>query len=279
MDLLMFKLSSFAVSSALRFSSITCLLASVASAHVQLESPTGGEVYTVGQTVRVDWSVLIPHGQIGWDLSYSVTGNDGPWIDIAIGLPPGSTAGGSVHFYDWIVPDNVSDQVRVRIIQDNPGMTQDYLDRSNNDLSIISCSAPQTYCTTSPNSVGSGATIGWMGSPNVSTNTFELTAMGAPALKPAIFFYGGDQVASPFGNGVRCVGSLAGEGVFRLGPPIMTTPSGAASFSLDANAIAAPAPGSFETGDTYNFQLWYRDSTGAGAGFNLTDGLSVTFCP
>ena len=30
-------------------------------------------------------------------------------------------------------------------------------------------------------------------------------------------------------------------------------------------------------GDTYNAQLWYRDSVGAG--FNLSNGIEVNFCP
>lgn len=29
---------------------------------------------------------------------------------------------------------------------------------------------------------------------------------------------------------------------------------------------------------TWNFQFWYRDGAGGPFGFNLSDGLEVTFC-
>ena len=34
-----------------------------------------------------------------------------------------------------------------------------------------------------------------------------------------------------------------------------------------------------QAGDTRYFQFWYRDPGVIGAGYNLTDGLEVTFCP
>ena len=38
-------------------------------------------------------------------------------------------------------------------------------------------------------------------------------------------------------------------------------------------------PGAINPGDTHNFQYWYRDPLSMGAGYNLSDGLSITFCP
>ena len=38
-------------------------------------------------------------------------------------------------------------------------------------------------------------------------------------------------------------------------------------------------PGLILPGDTKFFQLWYRDTAGGPIGFNLSDGLSVRFCP
>ena len=32
-------------------------------------------------------------------------------------------------------------------------------------------------------------------------------------------------------------------------------------------------------GSTWYFQFWYRDSAAGGAAFNLSNGLSATFCP
>ena len=49
-------------------------------------------------------------------------------------LPPGSPILGSIHTYDWTVPDDPSDQVRVRVRMDNSG--KDYYDISNGNLAI-----------------------------------------------------------------------------------------------------------------------------------------------
>ena len=80
------------------------------------------------------FQILISHNLLNWDLEYSVNGAGGPWIEIVSNLPAGSGAVGSIHTYDWIVPDTVSDQVRVRVTMDNSGM--DYQDVSASDLSI-----------------------------------------------------------------------------------------------------------------------------------------------
>jgi hypothetical protein len=32
------------------------------------------------------------------------------------------------------------------------------------------------------------------------------------------------------------------------------------------------------TGETWNFQFWYRDKPFGGADYNFSDGLTVTFC-
>jgi len=271
--------SASSVFASLRLGGVFYALASVATAHVQLDTPNGGEFITAGQTYRVEWHITVPHGQENWDLAYSTTGSMGPWIDVAVDLPPGSTAGGSNHFYDWIVPDTPSSLVYVRITMDNPTGTPDYDDRSNGSSTIVACSPPSNYCSTSPNSVGAGALIGWSGTPNVSTNAFVLTATNAPANKPGLFFYGAGQSSTPFGDGLRCVGA-GGEGIFRLGPPVVTNGSGQVSRFVDVTLPPANAdPGGLDPGDTYNFQFWYRDPTGGPNGFNLSDGLSVTFCP
>ena len=36
---------------------------------------------------------------------------------------------------------------------------------------------------------------------------------------------------------------------------------------------------SYGTGTATNYQFWYRDVANNGAGFNLSDGLQVSFCP
>ena len=110
-------------------------IAKPASAHVVLDLPNGGEDLVVGSTYTIQWHIAIAHTLQNWDLWYSTTGAAGPWIPIAMNLPPGSGAVGSVHTYDWEIPDTPSDQVRVRVRMDNSG--KDYEDISNANLSII----------------------------------------------------------------------------------------------------------------------------------------------
>ena len=101
-----------------------------AGAHVNLQAPNGGESYTVGDVVEVRWSILIAHSLQNWDLWYSIIGASGPWTPIAMNLPPGSPAVGSIHTYDWTIPElAVSDTVWVRVRMDNSGT--DYYDVSN----------------------------------------------------------------------------------------------------------------------------------------------------
>ncbi len=131
------------------------------------------------------------------------------------------------------------------------------------------------YCTTSPNSVGSGAIMGWAGSTNVSDANLTLTAYGCPPSQFGIFFYGPNEASIVFGNGIRCVGG----GTFRF-PPRQADFFG--DIEYDVNFATAPAgsgSGQLTNGSTWKFQCWYRDPAAGGAGFNLSDGMSITFCP
>ncbi|MEE9130145.1 MAG: hypothetical protein V3T84_09015 [Phycisphaerales bacterium] len=111
------------------------VMANPARAHVRLDLPNGGEELEVGSIYTIQWTILIQHNQLNWDLWYSTTGSNGPWIEIAMDLPPGSFAPGSVHTYDWTVPDDPDDSVWVRVRMDNSGT--DYFDVSNAPFSIV----------------------------------------------------------------------------------------------------------------------------------------------
>ena len=106
-------------------------VAEIAAAHVILDHPNGGEVLAGGSSAVVEWR---SHATNDWDLWYSVTGPGGPWIEIVADLPPGDITTGAIHTYDWTVPALDSDQVRVRVRQDNIGT--DYEDFSDGDLMI-----------------------------------------------------------------------------------------------------------------------------------------------
>jgi len=145
-------------------------------------------------------------------------------------------------------------------------------------LGLATPASAGNYCTSSPNSSGNGAVIGSRGSASISNGGFTLTVSGAPRNTFGVFFYGGGQVETPFGNGVRCVGA-AGRGVHRLNGVTSVNSRGVASLGLDFNAHPADqGKGKITAGSTWFFQYYYRDQRGAaGAYINLSDGLSVTF--
>jgi hypothetical protein len=112
--------------------------------------------------------------------------------------------------------------------------------------------------------------MGWQGTPHVSTNQFELIASGLPAGSPGRFVYGSTTMQQPFGNGFRCVAG-----------PTYSLPVVQADVFGDAHQILDPAvlPAPISPGQQWHFQYWYRNPLAGGAGFNASDGLSVTFCP
>ena len=138
-----------------------------------------------------------------------------------------------------------------------------------------SCVDPVNYCSTSPNSVGGGATMSFGGTPSLTANDLALIASGCPPNKNGLFYYGPNQINTPFGNGRRCVGGS----ITRLST-LTTDVFGIAQKNLDlGNPPFTSGNGQAIPGNTMNFQFWYRDPAGGGAGYNLTDGLAVTFCP
>ncbi len=148
----------------------------------------------------------------------------------------------------------------------------------NNDgiLDACQCATPVNYCQTSANTFSSGAVMAWRSVPSVAANQFEIGAFGVPPGKLGLFFYGAQTTLQPFGEGFRCVGGQ----IFRLDPPGVAAPTGELIRRLDFNAFPMNSgPGKINPGSTWNFQLWYRDPAGGFFGFNLSDGLRVTFCP
>lgn len=146
-------------------------------------------------------------------------------------------------------------------------------------FSVSQCAPVSTYCTANANSTGQAASIGAAGTASVSANDFVLTATQCPANKPGLFFYGPTKIATPYADGVLCVGTGA-VGYFRVQPATSTSNSGDIAVPIDnTGGIYSSGPGQFAPGVTWNFQFWYRDPQGGPAGFNFSDGLEVTFCP
>ena len=140
------------------------------------------------------------------------------------------------------------------------------------------CGSVTNYCTTSPNSVGPGALITYLGSPSVSAADLQLQAIGCPPNQFGIFYYGSNEISPPFGEGVRCVGAGT-TGIYRSSP-FLTDPFGFATMAIDfPSPPAGGGPGQLIGGSIWKFQFWYRDPSGGPAGYNLSDGLSIVFCP
>lgn len=141
-------------------------------------------------------------------------------------------------------------------------------------LGLSSGCSTSNLCVGAPNSVGPGASIGSTGSTSLELNDFVLTATGCPAHKTALFVYGANPVQVPLGNGFRCVG-----GTFaRLRPAGATDALG--NYQRPTDFTLPPmgsGPAQVLAGSTWYFQLYYRDSVGAG--FNLSNSLEATFCP
>jgi hypothetical protein len=98
-------------------------LAASAAAHVSLDYPIGGETFTAGEIVTVQWHILVQHDQEDWDLYFSSDGGT-TYDPIELDLPVEQLQ------YDWTVPDVLTEQGRIKIVQDNTGT--DYSDSSGN---------------------------------------------------------------------------------------------------------------------------------------------------
>ena len=105
-------------------------LSTPAFGHVFLMAPTGDDELTIGSTYEITWQITVSHDTQNWDLHYATVSQEGPWNPIAIDLPVGDNSQLSIHTYDWIIPNDPSDTVWVRVTMDNNGGNYD----DTNDL-------------------------------------------------------------------------------------------------------------------------------------------------
>ncbi|MFT5051836.1 MAG: hypothetical protein ACI8QZ_003265 [Chlamydiales bacterium] len=130
----------------------------------------------------------------------------------------------------------------------------------------LAASVGDPYCPSTLNSSGGEAPITAAGSTSIAANDLVLTVQPVPD-ETCIFFYGPSQIQLPAGDGIRCVGS-----------PRRISPRASAVANVATRHVDLPSVGIALVG-TLNFQCWVRDTSSAGAGFNMSNALTVTFTP
>jgi hypothetical protein len=205
-------------------------LSQPAFSHLTLNQPNGGETFTVGSTATIEWEIDISHNTQNWDLWYR-NSPTGPWISIVFDLPAGATTVGSIHTYNWVVPADISSQVRVRARMDNTGT--DYFDISDADLAIVGeptwadlgggtvgINGQPTLVVTGSLAAGSNLTIDLTQAPNDALMLFRISLTSTPAN-----VVGGTLYALPFDLQLLLVADATGA--FNLVAPVAAgAPSG-----------------------------------------------------
>ena len=123
------------------------------------------------------------------------------------------------------------------------------------------------------NSLGSGGLLASTGVASIAADTAVLAGSGMPNSN-ALFFQGSTQIASPFGDGLRCVGGT----VVRLGTKLNA--AGASQYPA-AGDLAVSVRGQVTLPGVRNYQVWYRNAAAfcTAATFNLTNGYTITWNP
>lgn len=245
-----------------------------AAAHDDVLYPDGGEVFQPGQLITIQWTVTIQHPLQGWDVLYSTTGTAGPWLPIALGLPPGDPTAGSAHSIDWVVPEGMTSTAAVRVSM----LTTHFVYESISDgpFTITDPVGARGCAGQTPNSSGSAATLYVVGSAVAADNALTLNitdlpmnAVGYPVNSDTL-----DFTATPGSSqGNLCLGGTIGRHVTQL------SDSGADGFvSIPLDLAALPrATGSTQAvaGQTWSFQYWTRDANPTSTS-NFSDVVSVT---
>ena len=139
------------------------------------------------------------------------------------------------------------------------------------------CVAPVTYCTAANNSTGGAASIAAQGSVRLQDQALDLVTSGLPLQSLGYYIFSASQAFTPgFGGGQ---GNLClGGSIFRLSSFVRNSgATGNVTLALPYGGL--PPGASFDIGEGWNFQYWFRDSVGGTPTSNTSNGLHVVFCP
>ncbi len=102
---------------------LAVIIAQPTAAHVTLTLPSGGERFSTGSIVSIEWRETQQHNTLNWDV-YLSEDNGVTWQQIAFDLPYESRK------FLWTVPKFFASlSAKVRVVQDN--QTLDYESTSN----------------------------------------------------------------------------------------------------------------------------------------------------
>ncbi|MEM8712110.1 MAG: hypothetical protein AAGG01_14260 [Planctomycetota bacterium] len=139
-----------------------------------------------------------------------------------------------------------------------------------------------SYCGPAvPNTTGAPAFMSAAGSRDVTQNDVLITCSNMPSFAFGFFIVSQTQgfVMNPGGSsGNICLAGSVGRYV---GPGQVQNSGSAGQISLQLDLTMIPQPNGFvaaNSGETWNWQTWYRDSTPGGTPTsNFSDGLQVDF--
>ena len=205
----------------------------------------------------------------------------GSWSTVEVVGPTADASGGWIQ-HSFLVSSIVSPtaNVQLRFMASDLG-TGSIVEAAIDDLAITdeSCSdcGISTYCAAGNNSTGTTAKIGWNGTSSIPFNDLVLTCSDLPNGENGLFIQSLDTDTVLVGNGLLCLGTST-LGFFIRHGVVNSGNAGMVAYAFDNTAPPVPA-GQVAAGETWYFQFWFRDNAAGGAGFNFSDGLSVTFCP
>ncbi len=134
------------------------------------------------------------------------------------------------------------------------------------------------YCTPTANSTGLPAVLDASGSRRVVDNNFDIVATQVPLGSNGYFVVSPSQAFVPSAGGSSgnlCVGAPTGRYISQLQN---SGPFGLITLDVDLTAIPQPNGNvAVLPGQTWNFQLWYRDSVLGFPTSNFSDGYTITF--
>ena len=137
-----------------------------------------------------------------------------------------------------------------------------------------------SYCSVASNSTGGHGSLSALGFEQAVRNNLALRAEDLPAHSTGLFLASMTQgftmnPGSSAGN--LCVGGAVGR-YSGPGQVMNSGPTGVLSLVLDLSMTPTPTGTvSVSAGDTWNFQVWYRDSMAGVHTSNFTAGLEVQF--